>query len=68
MKRLSLAIIFAYCMLAIAAQEGIQVKSQGAKPTIRDFAQAYLYALFNPEDGETSETASWSMKKGMMSS
>ena len=55
MKRLSLAIIFACCMLAVAAQEGIQVKYQGAKPTIRDFAQAYLYALFNPEDGEEPE-------------
>ncbi len=34
MKRLSLAIIFACCTLAVAAQEGIQVKYQGAKPTI----------------------------------
>ena len=42
MKRLSLAIILACCTLAVAAQEGIQVKCQGAKPTIRDFAQAYL--------------------------
>ena len=55
MKRLSLAIILACCTLAVAAQEGIQVKYQGAKPTIRDFAQAYLYALFNPEDGEEPE-------------
>ena len=55
MKRLSLAIILACCTLAVAAQEGIQVKCQGAKPTIRDFAQAYLYALFNPEDGEEPE-------------
>ena len=39
MKRLSLATIFACCMLAVAAQEGIQVKYQGAKPTIRDFAE-----------------------------
>ena len=28
MKRLSLAIIFAYCTLAVAAQEGIKVKYQ----------------------------------------
>ena len=55
MKRLSLAIIFACFALALAAQEGIKVKYQGVKPTIRDFAQAYLYALFNPEDGEEPE-------------
>ena len=37
MKRLSLAIIFACCTLAIAAQEdGFRVNYQGAKPTIKD--------------------------------
>lgn len=55
MKRLSLAIFFACFTLALAAQEGIHVKYQGAKPTIKDFALAYLYALFNPEDGEEPE-------------
>ena len=55
MKRLSIAIILACFTLAVAAQEGIQVKYQGAKPTIRDFAKAYLYSLFNPEDGGEPE-------------
>ena len=47
MKRLSLAIVFACCTLAIAAQEdGFRVNYQGAKPTIKDFACAYLASLF----------------------
>ena len=47
MKRLSLAIIFVCCVLAVAAQEdGFRVNYQGAKPTIKDFACAYLASLF----------------------
>ena len=46
MKRLSLAIIFACCTLAMSAQDGaIRVNYQGARPTIRDFAEAYLASL-----------------------
>ena len=46
MKRLSLAIFFACCTLAIAAQEdGFRVNYQGAKPTIKDFALAYITSL-----------------------
>ena len=53
MKRLSLAIVFACCMLAVAAQEGgFRVNYQGAKPTIKDFAKAYITSLLNPEDEE----------------
>ena len=53
MKRLSLAIVFACCMLALAAQEeGFRVNYQGAKPTIKDFAKAYITSLLNPEDEE----------------
>ena len=53
MKRLSLAIVFACCMLAVAAQEGgFRVSYQGAKPTIKDFAKAYITSLLNPEDEE----------------
>ena len=53
MKRLSLAIVFASCMLAVAAQEaGFRVNHQGAKPTIKDFAKAYITSLLHPEDEE----------------
>ena len=47
MKRLSLAIVFACCTLAVVAQEdGFRVNYQGAKPNIKDFACAYLASLF----------------------
>ena len=53
MKRLSLAIVFVCYTLAIAAQEeGFRVNYQGAKPTIKDFALAYITSLLNPEDEE----------------
>ena len=53
MKRLSLAIVFVCWMLAMAAQEeGFLVNYQGAKPTIKDFALAYITSLLNPEDEE----------------
>ena len=42
MKRFILAVIFACSVLTLAAQEGIKVKSRGGKPTISDFAWAYL--------------------------
>ena len=48
MKRLSLAIIFACFTLAVAAQEdGFRVNYQGAKPTIKDFALAYITSLIS---------------------
>ena len=48
MKRLSLAIVFACCTLAIAAQEeGFRVNYQGAQPTIKDFALAYIASLIS---------------------
>ena len=53
MKRLSLAIVFVCYTLAIAAQEeGFLVNYQGARPTIKDFALAYITSLLNPEDEE----------------
>ena len=42
MKRKSLAIIFACCVLALAAQDAIKVNYKGKKPTISDFAWAFL--------------------------
>lgn len=50
MKRLSLAIIFACCTLASAAQEGIRVNYQGTKPSISDFVWAYLSSFTDDED------------------
>ena len=56
MKKLSFAIIFACCSLAMAAQDGgIRVNYQGAKPTIKDFAQAHIASLLNPEDEDERE-------------
>ena len=49
MKRLSLAIIFACCTLAVAAQEGFRVDYQGERPTIKDFVKAYLNSILSEE-------------------
>ena len=50
MKRNSLAIIFACCALALAAQEAIRVNYRGANPTISDLAWAFLCACDNDEE------------------
>ena len=50
MKRISLAIIFACCTLALAAQDAIKVDYKGARPTILDFAWAYLFSDEDDED------------------
>jgi len=50
MKRISFAIIFACCTLALAAQDAIRVNYQGARPTIIDFAWAYLFSDEDDED------------------
>lgn len=58
MKKLVLAIIFAFCTLAVSAQDAIQVNYTGAKPTISDFAWAFL-SVDNGEDeleGEADES------------
>ncbi len=48
MKRLPLALFFVCCTLAIVAQEdGFRVNYQGAKPTIKDFALAYITSLIS---------------------
>ena len=56
MKRLSLAIIFACCTLAMAAQDGIKVKYQGAAPDIMDFAWSYVTSSDGNEDEEVDES------------
>ena len=53
MRKLSLAIIFAYCTLALAAQDVIKVKYQGAMFTISDFARVFLTAVENDEEKMT---------------
>ena len=58
MKKLVLAIIFAFCTLAVSAQDAIKVNYTGAKPTISDFAWAFL-SVDNGEDeleGESDES------------
>ena len=56
MKRLSLAIMFVICTLAMTAQDTIRVNYQGAKPTISDFITAYLTPTYG-EDGECDSEA-----------
>ena len=50
MKKISLAIIFAFCALAMSAQQTIRVNYKGAKPTISDFVSAFLSSNDNVEE------------------
>ena len=50
MKRESLAIIFAICVMALAAQDGIRVNYQGASPTISDFVSAFVSSCDDAEE------------------
>ena len=50
MKRKTLAILFAFFALAMVAQNGIKVNYKGAKPTISDFAWAYLSAMDDEDE------------------
>ena len=50
MKRLSLAIIFFCCTLALAAQDVIRVNYQGTSPTISDFVWAFLSSSDDEEE------------------
>ena len=53
MKRQSLAIIFACCALALVAQDVIKVNYKGSKPTISDFAWAFLSDyVYNENDDD----------------
>ena len=57
MKRVLFAIILACCTLTMAAQEGgIQVKYQGAKPTISDFVYAFLNSRSEGDDDCSDES------------
>lgn len=50
MKKLSFAIIFACIAMASMAQDAIRVNYHGKKPTISDFAWAFVTALDEDED------------------
>ena len=51
MKKTALTFLIVCCTLALAAQEAIQVNFNGAKPTISDFAWAFL-SQDNDDDEE----------------
>lgn len=53
MKRIPLLVLFACFSLTLAAQdEVIRVNYQGAKPTISDFVQAYIFAPLGDAEEE----------------
>lgn len=55
MKRLSLTVIFACCILTLAAQDAIRVNYQGAAPTISDFAWAFLSSNDHEEEEDCAD-------------
>ena len=63
MKKTLLAILFACCTMGLAAQEGIRVYYQGAKPTISDFVWAFLdNAVDEGEDAEYVDESARALK------
>ncbi|MCR4853281.1 MAG: hypothetical protein K5893_06810 [Prevotella sp.] len=50
MKRIAFTIVLTCCTLVMAAQDAIRVNYSGTKPTITDFAWAYLF--FDEENEE----------------
>ena len=57
MKRIALVILFVSCTLVLAAQDGIKVNYQGERPTISDFAWAFLSDYVYTEDEDVLEEA-----------
>ena len=55
MKRLSFLFILAICALAVAAQDVVRVNYRGSRPTIRDFAVAYLSTFPGADEVEEGE-------------
>ena len=55
MKRISLAILFACCTLALSAQNGIRVKYQGASPKISDFVSAFLSSRDHDDEEDCTD-------------
>lgn len=52
MKRVTMLLVLACCSLVLAAQESLRVDFQGAKPTISDFAWAYLSDSVDDDEEE----------------
>ena len=50
MKKITLAIIFAFCALSLVAQHPIRVNYRGATPTITDLAWAFFNDIENDEE------------------
>ena len=64
MKRIILSTILVCCTLSLAAQETIRVNYKGAKPTISDFATAFLSAYdWNEESDDVLDEARNAMKQ-----
>jgi len=57
MKRLSFAIILTCLAMAVSAQESIRVNYKGARPTISDFAWAFLSDYVYNEDEDVLDEA-----------
>lgn len=57
MRRILLSMIFVFCTLALTAQNSIQVNYKGSKPTISDFASAYLIAYVWDEEEDVLDEA-----------
>lgn len=57
MKRLSFAIILTCLAMAVSAQESIRVNYKGARPTISDFASAFLFDYVYDEDEDVLDEA-----------
>ena len=52
MKRITSALILALCTLTLSAQDGIKVRFQGDKPTIKDFVEAYFSSYDEADEEE----------------
>ena len=67
MKRVSLAIVFVCCALAVVAQEdAFSVNYKGAKPNIKDFASAFIASLIS--EAEECDMEGISMYKDLLRS
>ena len=57
MKRFSLTIIIALCVMAMTAQDAIKVNYKGASPTINDFVSALVASRENDDEEECVDEA-----------
>ena len=64
MKRIILTTVLVCCTLSLAAQETIRVNYKGAKPTISDFATAFLSVYeWNDDSDDVLDEARNAMKQ-----